>query len=164
LSGALSASISHRSAKKIAQWVQSSGGIVGIAILAVLALGMIWAFVFMSQERDQEDPAIQQIATEKFQEAMETGFDGLVSRLGQGYAQGTVIKEGRAYRVGYVVSRPPGTDGFYAKNSRAPLQPGETVEALEIIGRINPVSLMPSLFFKKEFTFKTLVTREKEAA
>jgi len=129
-----------------------------IAAAAVIgASGIIMAMV----QGGQKAPSVDKIIGEKIQELMKGGFDGLVPLLGKGYVHETITREGRSYKVGYVVSRPASQDGFYASDSQEPAKPGETIGRLEVLGYVDPVTMIPSFFFKKEISFKTAVTRSR---
>lgn len=128
----------------------------------ILALGALWIASIKYQEKTRVPVALA-IIDKKMQELKVEGFDKLVQKLGSGYIDENTVIKGVDYPMRYVVTKAGSfTDLRKATEQqiKAAVEPGEDIKAIDIVGYVDCMTIIPFTNFKMGPSF--ILTIEKE--
>ncbi len=135
-----------------------------ILFVIILALGALWIASIKFQEKTRVPVALTLI-DKKMQELKAEGFDKLVQKVGTGYIDENTVIKGVTYSMRYAVTRMGSfTDlrkikGEQLKNS---IQPQETIKAIDIVGYVDCMTIIPFTNFKMGPSFILTIEKETE--
>lgn len=132
-----------------------------IVVIAFVVLIACW-FISVKIQQAQRYPIAEKLIEEKLKELVAASFDALVGMIGRGYIQETKVVDRISYYMGYVVSKPSAIGGIHTNESlevKAPVQLGEIVNEVEVVGYVDCVTIVPFVYFKMGPSFSKILKR-----
>jgi hypothetical protein len=128
----------------------------------IVVLGALWIGSIKFQEKTRVPVALKLI-DKKIQELKTVGFDKLAEKVGTGYIDENMIIGGVTYSLRYAVTKMGSfTDLRKVKEEqlKTAIQPGETIRAIDVLGYIDCMTVIPFSNFKMGPSF--ILTMQKE--
>jgi hypothetical protein len=134
---------------------------IDTAVAVLVGILVVW-FIGIKVQEFQRTPVAHQIIDERIQELKNKGFDNLVSLIGKGYIQETIVRNGVSYYLGYLVSKPDTIKGMHTNESKevvSALRPGEVVNEVEVLGYVDCITIIPFVYFKMGPSFGVVINK-----
>ena len=122
-----------------------------VAFILIIALGALWIGSIKFQEKTRV-PVAMSLIDKKIQELKVAGFDNLAGKVGTGFVDENITIKGVTYFLRYAVTRMGAfTDLRKASEAqlKAAIQPGENIKAIDIVGYVDCIDIIPFGNFKK---------------
>jgi hypothetical protein len=130
----------------------------------IVALGALWIGSIKFQEKTRVPVALKLI-DKKLQELKSEGFDKLVQKVGTGYIDENTVIDGVTYSMRHAVTKMGSFNDLRKVKEgqlKAVIQPGETIKAIDVLGYVDCMTIIPFGYFKMGPSFILTIQKEQE--
>lgn len=128
----------------------------------IVVLGALWIGSIKFQEKTRV-PVAMQLIDKKIAELKVMGFDKLVKEAGTGFIDENIAIKGINYHLRYAVTKMGSFSDLRKvkeEELKSEIQPGETINAIDILGYVDCMTVIPFSNFKMGPSF--ILTMQKE--
>jgi len=130
--------------------------------IIIVALGALWIGSIKFQEKTRV-PVAMKLIDKKMQELKTIGFDKLVEKVGTGYIDENTVIDSVTYSMRYAVTKMGSFNDLRKvreEQLKATVNTGETIKAIDILGYVDCMTVIPFTNFKMGPSF--ILTMQKE--
>jgi hypothetical protein len=134
------------------------------AFIIIVILGVLWIGSIKFQEKTRV-PVAMKLIDKKMAELKSAGFDNLVQKVGTGFIDENKVVDGVVYPLRYAVTKMGSFKDLRnvkEEQLKNEIQPGETLRAIDILGYVDCITVIPFGYFKIGPSFILTIQKEPQ--
>lgn len=131
-------------------------------LILVCILGLAWIASIKMQDKTRT-PVAYRLIQQKMEELKSAGFEKLREKIGAGYIKESVVADGVHYPVVYAVTRVGAIKDIRhpdEKKLKDGIWPGERIDAIEILGFVDAITVVPFTDLRIGPVFSLIIRNE----